>query len=67
MLLLVHDIDAVVAWYAALLVVPSQHGNPRSAFVRMPRGVFVDSRSADARGPRRHARTSARIDCGERR
>ena len=46
-----HDLDAIAAWYAALLGVPSEHENPRSAFVRTPRGVIINSRSANARGP----------------
>ena len=67
MLLLVHGIDAVAAWYAALLGVPSEHENPRCAFVCTPRGVIIESRSADAKDPGGMPDTPARIDGGGRR
>lgn len=47
--LFVNDIDAAAAWYAALLGVPVDHGNPRDAFVRTPRGVTIGFHPADAK------------------
>lgn len=49
-LLFAHDIEAVAAWYAALLGVPVEHENPQLAFVRAP-GCVIGFHPVDEKSP----------------
>ena len=49
--LLVNDIDAAAAWYAALPGVPGERENPRYDFVRALHGVTIGFHPADAKNP----------------